>query len=148
MTKTVTETKPARKIKATAATKTAEVKTPRASAGLRTYFALKSIARPHEGGRLFAHTQAVFELLGMLKGKPVERARLVTYIGMKATCYHVSNGNLADEGPMIHLTKQGQDFFAKRKTDRELVDAFLSVFKTGKGNPAADVKHFQIEKVA
>lgn len=118
------------------------------AAAPKTLFALKSIARPKEGQRLFAHTQAVLELLGLNKGKSVDRPRLVTYIGMRALCYHVGNGNFAESGATLTMTKQGKAFFAERKTDPAVVDGFLSVFRTGKANEAAQVKAFQIEQVA
>jgi len=147
-----TTEKPARRVTARkTATKTATKAAPAAELDLRkepatkAFFHLKSIARPKQGGRLFAHTQAVFELFGMLKGKSVAYKRLEVFIGTKALSYHVGNGNLMNEMGDVHLTKQGRDVFAKRKVNREEVDAFLSVFKTGKANAVVEVKNFQIE---
>lgn len=141
----VEEKKPARRVVARMKTVTPPLPETSVKAAAKTFFHLKAVARPKAGGRLYAHTQATFELFGMLKGKAIARARLEPFIGMKAICHHVSIGNLAEKGADIFLTKQGREQFAKRKVDREVVDAFLSVFKTGKASPVAEVKNFQIE---
>jgi hypothetical protein len=153
MAKLTTEVKTARaRVAAPKATPKVVAKTPpkaevkaKVQAAPKHMFHLKAIARPKEGARLYAHTQAVFEVLGMFRGKTVERPRLVAYIGMKATCYHVSLGNLREAGSTVAMTEQGKTFYAARRFDKEVSKGFVEVFKTGKPSDVAGVKAFQIE---
>lgn len=138
MTKQVTKTaapKVAAKPAARAATRPAPVKET-----VKTIHILTDIARPVSGPRLFAHTIAAMQVLGMFGAdRPaVLRSALQSMIGATAIRYHAkTKGNLLEQGDRIRLTEPGVGFFKSRGVNPDEARGFEKMFKTGDGS---DVK--------
>lgn len=91
--------------------------------------------RPNAGNALFAHTAAVFELMGMTRGAKVPRATLSKIMGETAVKYHLNTTRVFDwDDKGISLHDFGRLFFSSRKIDPELKAAFIEVLSTGKTN--------------
>lgn len=130
MSKTVMATKPATKItpRKTAAAPRAETKAPRravtakaatkAAPGSIKLFVLLTAARPVSGPRLWSHTQAALEVLGMTAGRAVPEASVSAVIGGRAITYHVGSGNMEHTGERVRLTDSGQRNFAVRTENK------------------------------
>ena len=86
--------------------------------------------RPTAGGRLFAHTMAVFSLLGLNEGKRAPTATLARALGSTAMAYHAGKFDTNADGKT--LTPSGLAFFAARGANAEWVAKFASVLSTGK----------------
>lgn len=98
---------------------------------------LTDIARPQSGPRLFAHTVAALNVLGMFgKGHPgVRRAALQAMIGSTAVAYHLKKkGTMVEQGERIALTEFGAGFFPSRTFDKAEREGFEKLFKTGDGS--------------
>lgn len=112
-------------------------------------FALVAGMRPVSGPRLYAHTIAALEVLGVTCSTKASAPRLLALIGPRAFSYHAKvTRNLAVTGETVKLTRTGDEFFQAReaegKAPRDLIDAFVSVFRTGKPSVAAEVKAHHI----
>lgn len=117
-------------------------------------FALVAGMRPVSGPRLYAHTIAALEVLGVTRSSKGSAPRLLALIGPRAFSYHSKvTHNLDVAGETVKLTRTGEEFFQARETDgkapRDLIDAFVSVFRTGKPSLTAEVKahHISAEPV-
>lgn len=141
--KPAVETKPARKAvtaKATTKAVVAPTKTTEASQPtmLRKLFVYLQGQRPTSGPRLWSHTQAALEVLGMTKGAAVLRNVLVTVVGQRAVDYHTASENFSETTGRIALTSRGIKTFELRtqdkKYDAELTDAFKAMFLKGKAS--------------
>lgn len=115
----------------------------------KTLYTLTDIARPVAGNRLFAHTAAALTTLGMLSNdRPVvRRAAVVSVMGPRAVSYHLSQKNFEAVGDGIRLSKKGLAMVAERETDKGMIAAFVSLFKTGKPNKDIGVSASQIAGV-
>lgn len=91
-------------------------------------------ARPASGARLYAHTQAVLDLTGLVKGAAVDKSLLVKVMGDQAVRYNVSKGAFAIDNGKVSLTVAGKAAFESRiaKLDTALVDAYKAVMSEGK----------------
>lgn len=173
MPKTVTTTKPAAKVTAkitprktaakaeAAAPAVVGAKAPRravtAKAGTKAapgsikLFVLLTSARPVSGPRLWSHTQAALEVLGMTTGKPVMRESVALVIGGRAIGYHVTNGNMADKGERVHLTESGIRNFAARTEhkayEREMTDAFRAMLLKGTASQTYSIHKTNLKSV-
>lgn len=112
-------------------------------------FALVAGMRPVSGPRLYAHTIAALEVLGVTCNTKASAPRLFALIGPRAFSYHSKvTRSLAVTGETVKLTRTGDEFFEAREADgkapRDLIDAFASVFRTGKPNATAEVKAHHI----
>ncbi len=112
-------------------------------------FALVAGMRPVSGSRLYAHTTAALEVLGITCSNAASAQRLRALIGIRAFLYHskVSN-SFKVSGELVKLTATGDELFQSReesgKAPRDLIDAFVSVFRTGKPSATASVKAHHI----
>ena len=99
-------------------------------------FVLLQGARPTSGPRLWSHTQAAFEVLGMDKGMPVNKNALVSVIGQRAVGYHIELSNFEEKGSKVALSDIGKKNFALRTADKRYdqkqTDAFTAMFLKGK----------------
>lgn len=120
-----------------------------------TFHVLVQGMRPASGPRLYAHTIAALEVLGLFISSKASRrtvvpsARLQAFIGPRAFDYHTRTAaNMKVVPTGVQLTATGHEFFTARVTDgrapAELIDAFVSVFRTGKPNETAQVKAHHI----
>lgn len=112
-------------------------------------FALIAGMRPVSGPRLYAHTIAALEMLGISRTSPASADRLQAMIGPRAMSYHAKvTHNLEVKGDNVKLSRTGVEFFQAREADgkapRDLIDAFKAVFRTGKPSDAAEVKAHHI----
>ena len=97
--------------------------------------AFRVIGRPGAGASLYAHTAAVFELLGMFKGAKIPRATLAQIIGDTAVKYHLTKTYSLDwDANGLSLHDGGKAYFKARAIDPELKAAWLEVLTTGKTN--------------
>ena len=117
-------------------------------------FALVAGMRPASGPRLYAHTIAALEVLGITRNAKGSAPRLLAMIGPRALSYHSTvTRNFSVAGETVKLSRSGEEFFQARvesgKAPRELIDAFVSVFRTGEPNTTAEVKahHISAESV-
>ena len=86
--------------------------------------------RPTAGGRLFAHTMAVFQLTGLLDGKHAPSSTLTRALGNTAMAYHAGKFETTPAGKT--LTPAGLAFFNARGHNAEWRARFVSVLSTGK----------------
>lgn len=115
-------------------------------------FALVAGMRPSSGPRLFAHTIAALEMLGVTRAQAASSERVQAMIGPRAFSYHAKvMRNLEVKGDNVKLSRVGAEFFAARETDgkapRNLIDAFKTVFRTGKPSIAAEVQAHHISDI-
>lgn len=112
---------------------TASKAKPKAATGIA--FSLMAGVRPTSGANLYAHTQAVLELTGMIKGKGAKKATLAMVMGETAVRYNMKEGKfeINDKGEVV-LTAGGAAQFAARKVDAATVEAFKALLSTGKPN--------------
>ena len=112
---------------------TASKAKPKAATGIA--FSLMAGVRPTSGANLYAHTQAVLELTGMIKGKGAKKSTLATVMGETAVRYNMKEGKfeINDKGEVV-LTAGGAAQFAARKVDAATVEAFKALLSTGKPN--------------
>ena len=112
---------------------TASKAKPKAASGIN--FALMAGVRPTSGANLYAHTQAVLELTGMIKGKGAKKSMLAMVMGETAVRYNMKEGKfeINDKGEVV-LTAGGAAQFAARKVDAATVEAFKALLSTGKPN--------------
>lgn len=112
---------------------TASKAKPKAATGIN--FALMAGVRPTSGSNLYAHTQAVLELTGMIKGKGAKKATLAMVMGETAVRYNIKEGKfeLNEKGEIV-LTAGGAAQFAARKVEAATVEAFKALLSTGKPN--------------
>lgn len=125
---------------------TASKAKPKAATGVN--FALMAGVRPTSGANLYAHTQAVLELTGMVKGKGAKKSLLALVMGETAVRYNMKEGkfNLNEKGEIV-LTAGGAAQFAGRKVEAATVEAFKALLSTGKPNELCKNADF-IRKVA
>ncbi len=114
-----------------------------------TLFALIASMRPVSGPRLYAHTIASLEVLGITTATKASAPRLQALIGPRAFSYHTKvTHNLEVAGETVKLSSTGDEFFQAReeegKAPRDLIDAFVTVFRTGKPSKTAEVKAHHI----
>lgn len=106
-----------------------------ASTVLRLYVLLQG-ARPTSGPRLWSHTQAAMEVLGMASGLPVKKNALVSVIGQRAVGYHIDLANFEEKGHNVSLTPTGKKVFSMRTTEKKYDEkqtaAFKAMFLKGK----------------
>lgn len=112
-------------------------------------FALVAGMRPVSGPRLYAHTIAALEVLGVTRSSKASAPRLLALIGPRAFSYHSKvTHNFDVAGETVKLSRTGEEFFRARETDgkapRDLIDAFASVFRTGEPSLTAEVKAHHI----
>lgn len=112
-------------------------------------YALLPGMRPKSGERLFAHTAAALEVLGITRTHSAPALRLAALIGPTAYKWHtVTLGTLEPVGENVRLTKVGQETFSARERDglapRHLIDAFKAVFSTGRASVQAQVYQHHI----
>lgn len=117
---------------------------------IKTFYAINPVARPFAGARLYSHTHAALIFTGLLKGRSVGKKTLVRLIGHAALDYHAEEGRFAANGDSISLTKSGIKFFADRaaqpkKVDPELVEDFLTLFRTGAVSERLHIQPNQVE---
>lgn len=112
---------------------TASKAKPKAATGVN--FALMAGVRPNSGANLYAHTQAVLELTGMVKGKGAKKAMLAMVMGETAVRYNMKEGKfeLNEKGEVV-LTAGGAAQFAARKVEAATVEAYKALLSTGKPN--------------
>lgn len=127
---------PAAKAESKAAPKaksTASKAKPKAATGIA--FSLMAGVRPTSGANLYAHTQAVLELTGMIKGKGAKKSMLAAVMGETAVRYNIKEGKfeLNEKGEVV-LTAGGAAQFAARKVEAATVEAFKALLSTGKPN--------------
>jgi len=139
VTATAPAAKPVKAKPAASKAKPAEKKTtaskakPKAATGIQ--YSLMAGVRPTSGANLYAHTQAVLELTGMLKGKGVKKAILSAVMGETAVRYNIKEGKFqANESGEIVLTAGGAAQFAARKFAQADVDSFKALLSTGAPN--------------
>lgn len=116
-------------------------------------YALLPGMRPKSGERLFAHTAAALEVLGVTRTRSAPAVRLEALIGHTAYKWHVARlGTLELIDTNVRLTKIGQETFAARERDglapRHLIDAFKAVFSTGRASVQAQVQQHHISTIA
>ena len=137
--------KPATKAETKAVTKAAlDTRTAQAKQKLHL---LVETARPGNGARLYAHTHAVFSVLGMLKeARPaVPQGKLLQMLGQRAVTYHCKQLNF-ESAPNhgIRLSATGRGHFMSRVTegkfDMALANAFIGMFLDGKIDSATGVQ--------
>ena len=112
-------------------------------------FALIASMRPVSGPRLYSHTIAALEVLGITTATKASAPRLQALIGPRAFSYHTKvTHNLEVAGETVKLSSTGDEFFQAReeegKAPRDLIDAFVTVFRTGKPSKTAEVKAHHI----
>ena len=112
-------------------------------------FSLVAGMRPVSGPRLYAHTTAALEVLGITCSNAASAPRLRALIGISAFLHHSKVSNSFEvSGESVKLTTTGDELFQAReasgKAPRDLIDAFISVFRTGKPNATASVKAHHI----
>lgn len=112
---------------------TASKAKPKAATGVN--FALMAGVRPNSGANLYAHTQAVLELTGMIKGKGAKKAMLAMVMGETAVRYNMKEGKfeLNEKGEVV-LTAGGAAQCAARKVEAATVEAYKALLSTGKPN--------------
>lgn len=112
---------------------TASKAKPKAATGIA--FSLMAGVRPTSGANLYAHTQAVLELTGMVKGKGAKKSMLAAVMGETAVRYNMKEGKfeLNEKGEIV-LTAGGAAQFAARKVEAATVEAFKALLSTGKPN--------------
>lgn len=112
---------------------TASKAKPKAATGIA--FSLMAGVRPTSGANLYAHTQAVLELTGMIKGKGAKKSMLAAVMGETAVRYNMKEGKfeLNEKGEIV-LTAGGAAQFAARKVEAATVEAFKALLSTGKPN--------------
>lgn len=104
-------------------------------------YAIRDGYRPAAGRMLFAYTQAWLDASGLSDGKAVSRSVAVKVAGGTAIAYHTAKtAALQDVAGMVSLTESGKAFFAARKPDAKMVEAFRGVMDTGLINDAVSVK--------
>lgn len=112
-------------------------------------FALVAGMRPSKGPRLFSHTIAALEMLGISRTTAAPAERLEALIGPRALKYHATTTHNFDvKGDSVKLSRTGVEFFQARevegKAPRTLIDAFKAVLKTGKPSVEAEVQAHHI----
>lgn len=104
---------------------------------LAVKFRILDGARPTAGRALFAHTQAVIELLQLDK-KAVTRAQLSAILGTTAVAHHLKGGRFELTEAGIKLSAFGVNFFngraMKKEFDPQDVNDFRDVLTSGKTN--------------
>ncbi len=124
--------------KAAAKTKTTEPVVTKAARTVMRLFVLIQGARPSSGYRLWSHTQAVLEVLGMDTGKTVKKNALVSIIGARAVDYHTGILNMQERGGAVALTDTGKRVFTLRKSEKTykpaLTEAYKAMLLRGKEN--------------
>lgn len=139
MTRQITRQVTARKLRTTS------------TAPLKVYVLLPGF-RPKSGNRLYAHTAAALEVLGITRTRSAPISRLISLIGHTAFTWHATKlGTLEPVGENVKLSKIGSEVFTARERDgiapRHLIDAFKMVFITGKPNEEAQVLQHHISQV-
>lgn len=129
MAKTTQTTKPAAKTIAKGKPAAKTTQAPQAPAQTLAYHLAEGF-RPSAGGRLFAHTMAVFSLTGLDAGKEAPTSTLAKALGNTAMAYHAGKFETTAEGKK--LTPQGLAFFNARGCNAEWKARFMSVLSTGK----------------
>lgn len=119
-------TRPAKSATAPATTKNSAVAK---IAALAIKYTIQSSGRVGSGKLMEAHTQAVFEMLGMLKGAAVNTEALNKVWGGLA--YHTKQGRMESNGTDTKLTTDGINHFSSRKPVQADVDAYKAMFSTG-----------------
>lgn len=127
---------------------TASKAKPKAATGILFMLSAGS-ARPVSGANLHAHTQAVLELSGMVKGKGAPKALLARVMGETAVRYNMKEGKFAlNEKGEVVLTAAGKAGFETRSPDRNVVELFKSILTTGKPDGAIVKNADLIQKLA
>jgi|PlaIllAssembly_1097288.scaffolds.fasta_scaffold04731_5 hypothetical protein len=106
---------------------------------VRNLHIITDIARPQSGPRLFAHTFAALNTLGMFgKDRPaVLRSAVQSFVGATAIKYHVrTKGTMVEQGDRLRLTEPGVTFFKSREFDTKLAAGYEALFKSGNGEGA------------
>ncbi len=114
---------------------------------VRKFYAFIEGARPSEDrARLFAHTEAVLQFLG-LRTLSAKTDVVKVLIGQRAMLYHNNLGNMDRSGDSTFLTDRGHKQFdlrvEKNQVSAPLVAGFLRAIRSGKADPklGIDDKH-------
>lgn len=127
-------------------------KTVTATAAPSKLFALVAGMRPSSGPRLYAHTIAALEMLGVTRSTAAPAERVQAMIGPRALQYHTTvTHNFERKGDNVKLSRTGEEFFAARETEgkapRNLIDAFKAVIRSGRPSIAAEVQAHHISDI-
>jgi hypothetical protein len=126
-------------------TKQQTVTTPRVATRTKkaSFHHLVEGARPTNGPRLYAHTHAALQFLGLLDGKSALRKAAELILGPRAVEYHIGQANLVATQHRLQLTAQGLASFTARaetgKVDEALAKAFFAAFARGKESVAYSI---------
>ena len=94
-------------------------------------FVITSGARPENGGRLAAHTEAFFICAGFYDGKAIDKTVMRDIIGGTAVSYHTKQGNFEATVEGYKMTAQGINKFKARKPDPKDVAGYVAIMTTG-----------------
>lgn len=123
-----------------------------AAGAIRKFHVFIESARPSDGPRLAAHTNAVLLFLGLGEKQPAKKKAVVALLGTRAVQYHRGIGNFEQKADCLSLTKKGLDFFKTRieagKVDGDLSTAFLAAIRHGRANQAAQIRQDDLAPVS
>lgn len=115
----------------------------RVASTVRKFYAFIEGARPNEDrARLYAHTEAVLQFLGLYT-MSAKTEVVKVLIGQRAMLYHNNIGNFERTGDSTYMTDRGQKQFnlrlEKKLVPMPLVAGFLKAIRSGTANPALGI---------
>lgn len=119
-----------------------------APAAPKLAYCLKDGMRPASGALLQAHTEAFFQLTGMVNGKRVPTSLAQTVMGKSAISWHTKRGNLDITSEGVGLSEVGEFKFGVRNVNQEFLAGYVEVFTKGVTNASVGVKaDYAIQKL-